>query len=41
MASERTPDGERLAARVGIATGLAVVGELIGEGQSPRGDRDR
>ena len=34
MASERTPDGEPLAARVGIATGLAVVGEIIGEGQS-------
>jgi class 3 adenylate cyclase len=28
----RTPKGEPLAARAGIATGLAVVGELIGEG---------
>ena len=28
----RAPDGEPLAARVGIATGLVVVGELIGEG---------
>jgi class 3 adenylate cyclase len=27
-----TPDGEPLAARVGIATGLVVVGELVGEG---------
>ena len=27
-----TPAGEPLAARVGIATGLVVVGELIGEG---------
>ncbi len=27
-----TPAGERLAARVGIATGLVMVGELIGEG---------
>ena len=28
----RTPAGEPLAARVGIATGLVMVGELIGEG---------
>ena len=28
----RTPDGETLAARVGIATGLVVIGDLIGEG---------
>ncbi len=29
-----TPQGERLAARVGIATGLVVVGDLIGEGSA-------
>src|SRR2546428_1585596 len=28
----RTPDGESLAVRIGIGTGLVVVGELIGEG---------
>jgi class 3 adenylate cyclase len=28
----RTPDGESLAARVGIATGLVVIGDLLGEG---------
>jgi class 3 adenylate cyclase/predicted ATPase len=28
----KTPDGESLAARAGIATGLVVVGDLIGEG---------
>ena len=28
----RTPEGEPLAARVGIATGLVVVGDLIGQG---------
>ena len=28
----RTPDGVALAARIGIATGLVVVGDLIGEG---------
>jgi class 3 adenylate cyclase/predicted ATPase len=28
------PDGEPLAARVGIATGLVVVGDLVGEGAS-------
>lgn len=28
----RTPEGEALAARAGIATGLVVVGDLIGEG---------
>ena len=32
MARLATPDGEPLACRVGIATGLVVVGELIGEG---------
>jgi class 3 adenylate cyclase/tetratricopeptide (TPR) repeat protein len=31
-AALRAPGGEALAARVGIATGLVVVGELIGEG---------
>ena len=30
----RTPSGEPLAARVGIATGLVIVGDLIGEGAS-------
>ena len=33
-ASLRTPTGEPMAARVGIATGLVVVGELIGEGSA-------
>ena len=28
----RTPDGETLAARVGIATGVVIIGDLIGEG---------
>jgi class 3 adenylate cyclase len=28
----RTPTGESLAARIGIATGLVVVGDLVGEG---------
>jgi hypothetical protein len=28
----RTPDGEALAVRIGIATGLVVIGDLIGEG---------
>ena len=32
LAGLGTPAGEPLAARVGIATGLVVVGELIGEG---------
>jgi class 3 adenylate cyclase len=32
LAGLRTPTGDRLAARVGIATGLVMVGELIGEG---------
>jgi class 3 adenylate cyclase/predicted ATPase len=32
LAGLETPAGERLAARVGIATGLVMVGELIGEG---------
>jgi len=29
-----TPSGERMAARIGISTGLVVVGDLIGEGGS-------
>jgi class 3 adenylate cyclase/predicted ATPase len=32
LAGQATPAGEPLAARVGIATGLVMVGELIGEG---------
>ncbi|MDH3582126.1 MAG: AAA family ATPase, partial [Hyphomicrobiales bacterium] len=32
IATLSTPDGDPLAARVGIATGLVVVGDLIGEG---------
>ena len=32
VAELRTGDGEPLAARVGIATGLVVVGDLVGEG---------
>ncbi len=32
MAGMKGPDGEALAARAGIATGLVVVGDLIGEG---------
>src|SRR5918995_1173064 len=32
LAGLKTPAGEPLAARVGIATGLVMVGELIGEG---------
>src|SRR5262249_12007869 len=32
VAALKTPGGEPLAARVGIATGLVVVGDLIGEG---------
>jgi predicted ATPase/class 3 adenylate cyclase len=32
LAKLKTPAGEPLAARVGIATGLVMVGELIGEG---------
>src|SRR5207237_3968385 len=32
VASLTDPDGKRLACRVGIATGLVVVGDLIGEG---------
>ena len=32
VASLHAPDGEGLSARVGIATGLVVVGDLIGEG---------
>ena len=30
----RTPEGQPLAARIGIATGLVVVGDLVGEGAS-------
>ena len=30
----RTPDSDTLAARVGIATGLVVVGDLVGEGDA-------
>jgi class 3 adenylate cyclase/predicted ATPase len=33
-ASLTTPSGEPLAARVGIATGLVVVGDLVGEGSA-------
>ena len=32
VATLKTPTGERLAARVGIATGQVVVGDLVGEG---------
>ena len=32
MKGMRTPDGQELAVRVGVATGLVVVGDLIGEG---------
>jgi class 3 adenylate cyclase len=32
VASLRAPGGEPLAARVGVATGLVVVGDLVGEG---------
>ena len=32
VANLKVPDGHPLAARVGIATGLVVVGELVGEG---------
>ena len=32
MKDIRTPDGQELAVRVGVATGLVVVGDLIGEG---------
>ncbi|MGI9355600.1 MAG: adenylate/guanylate cyclase domain-containing protein [Rhizobiaceae bacterium] len=30
----KTPHGENLAARIGVATGLVVVGDLVGEGAS-------
>ena len=36
-----TPAGEPLAARVGIATGLVMVGELIGAGAAREEDRGR
>jgi len=32
IAEMHTPDGQRLSARAGVATGLVVVGDLIGEG---------
>jgi class 3 adenylate cyclase len=32
LAGQETPAGEPLAARIGVATGLVMVGELIGEG---------
>ena len=32
MTKLRAPSGEALSARVGIATGLVVVGDLVGEG---------
>ena len=35
------PDGERLAARIGIASGLAVVGDLLGAGAAQEQTRDR
>ena len=31
VAALKTPDGESIAARVGIATGLVVVGQIIDE----------
>ena len=34
LAGLKTPKGESLAARIGISTGLVVVGDLIGEGAS-------
>ena len=34
LKSLKAPNGETLAARIGIATGLVVVGDLIGEGAS-------
>ena len=34
MVGLKTPEGESLAARIGIATGLVVVGDLVGEGAS-------
>ena len=34
MGHIRTPQGNALAARIGIATGLVVVGDLVGEGAS-------
>ena len=36
-----TPERRPLAARVGIATGLVVVGDLIGRGRGPGGGRGR
>ncbi|WP_282170280.1 ATP-binding protein [Ruegeria atlantica] len=34
IAEMRTPDGQALSARAGVATGMVVVGDLIGEGAS-------
>jgi class 3 adenylate cyclase/predicted ATPase len=34
VAALATPDGRRLASRIGIATGLVVVGDLIGSGEA-------
>jgi len=34
VANLRAPDGDALAARIGIATGLVVVGDLLGEGSA-------
>ena len=34
VAQLQTPDGEPLATRIGIATGLVVIGDLIGEGSA-------
>ncbi len=34
LAGLKTPNGESLAARIGISTGLVVVGDLVGEGAS-------
>ena len=40
-ASLTTPRGEPLAARIGIATGLVVVGDLVGEGSAQEEARHR
>ena len=36
MARQTAPSGEPLAARVGIPTGLVVVGDLVGEGAAQK-----